>query len=409
MGEPTKPNIPDDAPQDVKDFFDCKGDKLVWKKGKVTWLGLPVDPDVSFEHGKAKDSIDITITFGKPPLGVSFTLNASVNSDGELTVDSTSLPDLSSISDKLPGKNDFDNSIKNINAWFKKNGKKLKGATLKKGEITLEKTTTTGTYAPPAVAPFDDDDLNKPQNVGLKPGWETGPDAGAWDSAVAQTTVGPAPLSTQSDAASPGLSLLTMLALFGFAAVAALGLGIGFLFFAGAPVSTSRPTLVAAASPSPEASAPASQAVTPATTIPPTESVVPTAAQSIAPPTEVAVATLEGACIQVHHIKLGNFVSYLDVAMLWSGLSFDHLEATILGANDDKPGPLAYEPATGEWRGLFGLHEPGVVTITKVVAVLADGSTIDVTQDLIDFLATDALQVRYPQEDSFGSCPSPSP
>ena len=225
MGEPTKPTIPDDAPQDVKDFFDCKGDKLVWKKGKVGWLGLPVDPDVSFEHGKAKDSIDITITFGKPPLGVSFTLNASVNSDGELTVDSTNLPDLSSVSDKLPGKNDFDNSIKNINAWFKKNGKKLKGATLKKGEVTLEKTTTTGTYAPPPVAPFDDDDLNKPQNVGLTPGWETSPDAGAWDSAVAQTTVGPAPFSTQSDAASPGLSLLTMLLLFGFAAVAAPGSG----------------------------------------------------------------------------------------------------------------------------------------------------------------------------------------
>ena len=111
----------------------------------------------------------------------------------------------------------------------------------------------------------------------------------------------------------------------------------------------------------------------------------------------------------MHHVKLDTFVSYLDFSMVWSAPGFDHLEATLLGANDDKPGLLDYQPETGEWRGLFGLHEPGVVTITKVLAVLADGSTIDVTQDLIDFLANDQLQVRYPQEDSFGSCPSPSP
>jgi hypothetical protein len=51
MTEPTAPQLPANAPQDVKDFFDCKGDRLVWRPGEVTWLGLQVTPDVTFEAG----------------------------------------------------------------------------------------------------------------------------------------------------------------------------------------------------------------------------------------------------------------------------------------------------------------------------------------------------------------------
>src|SRR5690349_25154464 len=113
MGEPAAPVLPQDAPQDVKDFFDCKGDKLEWKKGKVEWLGLGVSPDVSFEHGKEKDSIDVTINF---PIVPKFTVNAMVNDAGELVVDTSKIPDLSDW--KLPNlKKSVDDAVKNINDW----------------------------------------------------------------------------------------------------------------------------------------------------------------------------------------------------------------------------------------------------------------------------------------------------
>src|SRR5438128_11318688 len=98
MGEPTAPVIPEGAPQDVKDFFECKGDKLEWRKGKVEWLTLGFDnpigegkievtPDVSFEHGKAAGSVDITMNMG---MGLKGTVNASVNADGQLVVNDVS-------------------------------------------------------------------------------------------------------------------------------------------------------------------------------------------------------------------------------------------------------------------------------------------------------------------------------
>ena len=184
MADPPPPNIPADAPQDVKDFFECKGDKLVWKKGKVSWLTIKVSddvevtPEVSFEHGKAAGSVQISVSLA----GVSGTVGASVNAEGQLVVDDVSLL-------LKPFKDKINDAVKTINEWFKHNKKKLKPAVLKKGEVTLAKTATTLGYAPPAVIPFgEDENQNKPENVGLTPGVAT--EEG--DSAVAQTTVGPA-------------------------------------------------------------------------------------------------------------------------------------------------------------------------------------------------------------------------
>src|SRR4051812_32696275 len=139
MADPTAPGIPADAPQDVKDFFECKGDKLVWKKGKVTWLTIKISddvevtPDVTFEHGK-NGGVQISISL--PGTGISGTVDASVNADGQLVVDNVSLA-LKLFKGKI------DDAIKNINDWFKHNKKKLKPAVLKKGEVTLEKVNTT--------------------------------------------------------------------------------------------------------------------------------------------------------------------------------------------------------------------------------------------------------------------------
>lgn len=62
MTEPTAPTIPADAPQDVKDSFDCRGNRLVWRSGEVTWLGLMVTPKQA--------SFGDCVVFGTPSIGV---------------------------------------------------------------------------------------------------------------------------------------------------------------------------------------------------------------------------------------------------------------------------------------------------------------------------------------------------
>src|SRR5262245_12196364 len=96
MTDPQAPQIPDSAPQDVKEFFSCKSLKLEWQKGPVTWLGLPVTPDVSFDAGTGKGKVNINVTIGVEPFAMTFTLPASVNAKGELKVDTSNIPDLSS-------------------------------------------------------------------------------------------------------------------------------------------------------------------------------------------------------------------------------------------------------------------------------------------------------------------------
>ncbi|MEP7158538.1 MAG: hypothetical protein ABI797_03865, partial [Chloroflexota bacterium] len=150
MADPTPPNIPADAPQEVKDFFDCKGSTLLWTPGEVTWLGLNLTPSVTFAPGATPGSVNINVS----ALGgmVTFTLPDSVNAAGELVVDTTSVPDLSDWG--LGGRSDIDAAIKRINDWFKHNGKKLKPARLSGGNVTLEKVPAAAVPATvPAIAP----------------------------------------------------------------------------------------------------------------------------------------------------------------------------------------------------------------------------------------------------------------
>src|SRR3990172_8046458 len=146
MTEPTAPDIPDSAPPEVKDFFQCRGNTLAWQPGEVTWLGLPVTPTVTFGEGATAGSVNINVSLAGGL--VSFTLPASVNAAGELVVDTSSVPDLSEWG--LGGRNDVDAAIQNINEWFKKNGKKLKPATFAGGAVTLEKTPIAVVGLPPA-------------------------------------------------------------------------------------------------------------------------------------------------------------------------------------------------------------------------------------------------------------------
>lgn len=394
MTEPQQPQVPPDAPEDVRKFFDCTGTKMEWKPGKVTWLGLPVDPDIQFEHG-APGTVNLKITVGTPPFGVSFTLPASVNANGELTVDTSSVPDLSGISAELPGRQSIDDAIKNLNDWFKKNGYKLKPAVFKKGVVTLEKTAIAAAPAPAGVVPG----------------------AGGKTEPVKPSTPAPPPPTPPATGTPPQkepggwCSLLGMLMLLLFLGVMALGGGIGFVFLGGQPPEPT-PTAVAQASspptfsptPSPRAASTATPApadtATPAASASPRPSPTTTATQSPA-----VVGEITAVCVRVYHEELEDFLSFLDWFIFWTGDDVDYFELTVLGANNDEWVRLEYSPVLGAWRAQLGLMEPGEKQITGLVAHLTNGQTVDLTPELIGAFGSEEFTVRFPQQDSLGDCP----
>lgn len=401
MTDPQQPQVPPDAPEDVRKFFDCTGTKMEWKPGKVTWLGLPVDPDVEFEHGAAPGTINLKITVGMPPLaGVTFTLPASVNASGELTVDTSSVPDLSGISDQLPGRQSIDDAIKNLNDWFKKNGYKLKPAVFKKGVVTLEKTAIGAAPVPAGVVPG----------------------AGGKTEPVKPTTPPPPPAPPPVMGTPPqkepggGCSLLGMLMLLLFLGVVALGGGIGFVFLGGQPPGPSATAVaVATASPSPAPTASPTIELTASPTASPTESAAatPSPAQTASPsatatPSPAAVGEITAVCVRVYHDELEDFLSFLDWFIWWTGDDVDSFEITVLGANNDESVLLEYSPVLGAWRAQLGLMEPGEKQITSLVAHMTNGQTVDLTPELIGAFGSEEFTVRFPQQDSFGDCPGSS-
>lgn len=351
MTEPKAPVAPEGAPPELKDFFDCKGDVLRWQPGKVTWLGLPVDPQVSFEHGAAQGGVNIKVTIGAPPFGISFSLPAAVDSSGQLTVDTTSIPD------GVPGKEALDGWVRDLNAWFRKNGKKLKPAVLKGGAVTLEKTAIAG--SPPA---------NAVAGLGGVTAQPTKPAVPA-----------PTPAGGKSEEKQPpggGWCSLLGLLLLGVIAVGA-AIGIGLMSFA-AYAPPSSPGAPASASPRPAPTSQATLSTTPARpTAPPTKA--PTATPTISPtapsterptaaPSLPVGAVLESVCVWVYHEPLGEFVSFLDFAMWWHGVDFFYLELTIKDANNDDPVQLVFNPEQGSWEGKLGLSAPGTKQIISLIA-----------------------------------------
>lgn len=375
MADPTAPQIPNDAPQDVKDFFDCRGSTLNWQSGEVTWLGLKVTPSVTFAPGATRGAVNITVGL----LGgmVSFTLPASVNAAGELVVDTSSVPDLSEWG--LGGRTDFDAAIKRINDWFKHNGKKLKPARLAGGTVVLEKVPITAAPAViPATAPVT------PPPPQPKP-------------------VAPSPAAS-SESSGTGCSLMFLMMLLLLVGVISVGGYIGFVYFGGpGQVAVASPT----ASPSPTAgpSATASASATPGQS----PAASPIVSASPSPATSITAApqigTFTAVCIRVVHEQVGTFVSYLDWFVEWTDFNVEYFEVTVIGANDDQPQVLEFESRSQAYQGLLGLRGIGSKRIVSVVAHMSDGSEIDLTQELIDAFGADEFTVRFPQEDTYGTCP----
>lgn len=377
MTEPTAPSIPADAPQDVKDFFDCKGNTLIWRSGEVTWLGLKVTPSVDFAQDPTTGALTIRVSI----LGgmVGFDLPASINAAGELVVDTSSVPDLSEWG--IGGRDDIDAAIKRINDWFKKNGKKLKPATFANGAVTLEKTP----IAPPARAvPVVPPAPVTPPPPRPKP-------------------VAPSP---PPDPPASGGCLLGILLLATLLAVMALGGGIGFVFLGGpgpAAQATATPSAAPTASPAPSPTATVTASPSAATSATPT--VAPPSA-SPASPTASPGSAIAGACVRVVHQAVGDFISYLDWYVYMFEEDIAYLELVVEGANNGEPVTLEYDSPSGAYYGILGLHGSGEKRISSATLVLVDGTEIDVTDDLADALGGKRFLVRFPQEDSFGNCPA---
>ena len=97
MGEPTTPTapqLPPEAPEDLRDFLECKSAKVALKDGNLSWLPLPPEikdfvpegakPDLAIEPGATPGTASIKVSLGP----ISLSLPASV-SGGQLTVDTS--------------------------------------------------------------------------------------------------------------------------------------------------------------------------------------------------------------------------------------------------------------------------------------------------------------------------------
>lgn len=153
MGEPKgkvkPPNLPDGAPQELKDFVACKRLTVEIDLATLGWLptppGVPKElaPSVTAEPGATPNTATVSVGWGF----VSISLPVSVGSDGQLNVDTGNLPDIENL------KTNIDNWVKKFNDSLKGNGKRLSGFTINGTKITLTKAaiaaTTPQTPAPP--------------------------------------------------------------------------------------------------------------------------------------------------------------------------------------------------------------------------------------------------------------------
>jgi hypothetical protein len=143
---------------------------------------------------------------------------------------------------------------------------------------------------------------------------------------------------------------------------------------------------------------------------------------SLEPPSTMVVLPVAGECVEpvdigvevgavclvTVHTARGTYVSYMrgliEFIESLGGPKIEGVEVTLGGANDGKP-------ATGEvrsgnvWEFISGLHNAGPKKIEKVLATLSGGQTVDVTAMVVALLGTDTIDVPFPGEPTFGTCP----
>ncbi len=150
MPDGRPPDLPPDAPLDLREFIECKRDSVTIKQGELTWLPLPPEikeyapnPTLGLEPGASPGTGTMTLSVGFATL----TIPVSI-SDGELHMDTSGVS-------AIPGAQEaIDTWLKDFNDWLKKNGKRLKPTSIKDGSVTLTKEPIVAVPAtPPPPAP----------------------------------------------------------------------------------------------------------------------------------------------------------------------------------------------------------------------------------------------------------------
>ncbi len=119
----------------------------------------------------------------------------------------------------------------------------------------------------------------------------------------------------------------------------------------------------------------------------------------------VDTGLLDSACARVVHRQLHDFRSRLDWLIgLAPEQDADAVEIMLEGANDDAPVRLE-AAGDGRWRGSAGLRQPGSKRIISVLVQPASGDPIDITHEVIAALGGATIEVPFPDEAAFGSCP----
>jgi hypothetical protein len=143
MGDKKKkaPELIEGAPVELTDFVDCKATTYSVKNGKLGWV--PGGPKLEIKAGAKPGTFEISLSI----MGVGVTLPATVSKGGNLNVDTSKLPDLSTFIEGLSPKV-IDKWVRDLNDWFRQNGMKLGPPTVKDGVTTLTKVEIPGAAKP---------------------------------------------------------------------------------------------------------------------------------------------------------------------------------------------------------------------------------------------------------------------
>jgi hypothetical protein len=122
------------------------------------------------------------------------------------------------------------------------------------------------------------------------------------------------------------------------------------------------------------------------------------------------IPTPTSGCLIVVHTARGTFISYLRLLLLFdSGFELRRVEVTIEGANDDEP--VLAEPSLSDnlYEVLLGLREAGEKELVEVVVTTFDGADHYITDKVAELLGGSTLNVPFPGEPTYGTCPPGTP
>lgn len=176
MGDkPQPPQLPKDVPADIRDFFECKSATVTLKDGALGWITLPDElksamkegakPKLTIAPGATPGSATVTVSLPTKLMDVSFSLPATIK-DGQLNVDTSE--------SYLPGsfKEGISQSVKELNDWFKANGKGFGPPAFGKNQVALSKVDLVPAPATttPIPTPVPGPDIQKPTTPQEPPG-----------------------------------------------------------------------------------------------------------------------------------------------------------------------------------------------------------------------------------------------